>query len=68
MLACEIRQNPLTGTRYQWAALATHGGTLDVVAELGLVTREIHEGSVLSGGFWLSGQIVEDDEDELGDA
>jgi len=68
VLAAEVRQNPLTGTRYQWAALATHGGTLDVVAELGLVTREIHEGSVLSGGFWLSGQIVEDDEDELGDA
>jgi hypothetical protein len=28
-----------------------------------LVTREIREGSVLSGGFWLSGQIVDDADD-----
>ena len=62
VLAAEVRANPLTGGRYQWAAVATHGGTLDVVAELSLVTREIREGSVVSGGFWLSGQIVEDDD------
>ncbi len=70
VLAAEVRENPLTGVNYQWAALATHGGTLDVVAPMGMVTREIREGSVLSGGFWLSGQIVredeEDDEDEAG--
>jgi hypothetical protein len=50
VLAAEVRENPLTGVNYQWAALATHGGTLDVVAPMGLVTREIREGSVLSGG------------------
>ena len=65
VLAAEVRENPLTGLRYQWAALATHGGTLDVVAPMRLVTREIREGSVLSGGFWISGLILgEDDEDE----
>ncbi|MBK9755046.1 MAG: hypothetical protein IPO88_16380 [Nannocystis sp.] len=64
VLAAEVRENPLTGLRYQWAALATHGGTLDMVAPMAMVSREIHEGSVISGGFWLSGQIVQDDEDE----
>ncbi len=64
VLAAEVRENPLTGLRYQWAAIATHGGSLDVVAEMSLVTRALHQGSVVSGGFWLSGQIVEDDEDE----
>lgn len=67
VLAAEVRENPLTGLRYQWAALATHGGTLDVVAPMTLVTREIREGSVLSGGFWLSGLIV-DDADDADDA
>ena len=64
VLAGEVRENPLTGLRYQWGAGATRGGTLDMVAPMAMVSREIREGSVISGGFWLSGQIVEDDEDE----
>jgi hypothetical protein len=67
VLAAEVRENPLTGLRYQWAVLATLGGTVDMVAEIGLVTREIRQGSVVSGGFWLSGQLVVDEDDEDGD-
>jgi hypothetical protein len=63
VLAAELRVNPLTGQKYLWAAVATHGGTLDVVAAEALVTREVREGSVISGGFWLSGQIVDEDDE-----
>ncbi len=62
VLAAELRVNPLTGQSYWWAAVATHGGTLDVVAAAGLVTGELREGSVISGGFWLSGQIVDEED------
>lgn len=68
VLAAEVRENPVTGLRYQWAALATHGATLDVVAPMQLVTREIREGSVLSGGFWLSGQILREEGDGRAEA
>ena len=63
VLAAEVRENPLTGLKYQWAAIATYGGTIDIVAEMSLVSGEIHEGSVVSGGFWLSGQVIDNDDD-----
>lgn len=59
--AAEARQNPLTGKSYWYASVVTHGGTVDVVAADELVTRPLAVGNVLAGGFWLSGQVVQDD-------
>jgi hypothetical protein len=59
--AAEERHNPLTGKPYWYAAVATLGGTVDVVAAAELVPRPLQVGNVLSGGFWLSGQVVGED-------
>jgi hypothetical protein len=59
--AAEERHNPLTGKPYWYAAVATLGGTVDVVIAGELVTRPLAVGNVLSGGFWLSGQVIQDD-------
>jgi len=50
--------NPLTGLHFQWAELATFGGTLDVVIDRQLLSgRTIEAGNVIVGSYWLSGQI-----------
>ncbi|MBK8262049.1 MAG: hypothetical protein IPK80_12030 [Nannocystis sp.] len=56
------RKNPLSGARYQWAELITFGGILDVVIDAGLLgDRELRTGNVVSGAFWLSGQLDTED-------
>ncbi|MCQ4088377.1 hypothetical protein [Saccharibacillus sp. JS10] len=53
-------KNELTGRYFQWALVRTYGGDIDVVADETLIEgREIHEGDVLNGTFWLSGRLVE---------
>jgi hypothetical protein len=59
--AAEERHNPLTSTPYWYAAVVTLGGTIDVVIASELVARPLAVGNVVSGGFWLSGQVVSDD-------
>ena len=60
-----LRQNPLTGARYQWAEVITFGGELDVVIDAGLLgDRELRTGNVISGAFWLSGQLDTEDSAE----
>ncbi|MBL9102541.1 MAG: hypothetical protein JNL82_16430 [Myxococcales bacterium] len=59
--AAEVRVNPLSGANYWWAAVATHGATIDVVLAVELVSDGLRVGNVLSGGFWLSGQVVGED-------
>lgn len=61
VVAAEARVNPLSGGAYWWAAVATLGGTVDVVAPAGLVEADLRVGNVVSGGFWLSGQVVGED-------
>jgi hypothetical protein len=60
VVAAEARHNPLSGQPYWYAAVATLGGTIDVVAAAELVTRPLQVGNVLTGGFWLSGQVLQD--------
>ncbi|OWA33469.1 hypothetical protein B9G55_22675 [Saccharibacillus sp. O16] len=64
-IAGEVRRagwikNELSGVYFQWALVRTLGGDIDVVADERLVgEREIQEGDILSGTFWLSGRLVE---------
>lgn len=58
--AAEQRQNPLSGRTYWYAAVTTLGGAVDVVIAGELVPR-LAAGNVVSGGFWLSGQVIQDD-------
>ncbi|NGZ76965.1 hypothetical protein [Saccharibacillus alkalitolerans] len=52
-------KNELTGLRFHWALVRTLGGDIDVVADERLVgEREIREGGILSGTFWLSGRLI----------
>ncbi|GGO08251.1 hypothetical protein [Saccharibacillus kuerlensis] len=52
-------RNEMTGLYFQWALVRTLGGDIDVVADERLVgEREIQEGDILSGSFWLSGRLV----------
>lgn len=56
------RTNPLTGARYQWAELITFGGVLDVVVDAALLgDHDLRPGNVISGAFWLSGQLDTED-------
>ncbi len=53
-------QNEVSGIYFQWALVRTLGGDIDVVADERLVgEREIQEGEILSGTFWLSGRLAE---------
>lgn len=61
VLRAEQRVNPISGARYQWAEVATHGGSLDLVVDAALVPDGLAPGAVVSGGCWISGQIVLDD-------
>ncbi len=50
--------NPLTGLTFQWAEIATFGGTLDIVIDRELLGgSSVEAGNVIVGSFWLSGQI-----------
>lgn len=54
-------KNELSGLYFHWALVRTLGGDIDVVADERLVEgREIHEGDILSGSFWLSGRLSEE--------
>lgn len=53
-------KNELSGSYFQWVLVRTLGGDIDVVADERLVgEREVREGDILSGTFWLSGRLVE---------
>ncbi len=64
--AAKELHNPLTGLRFQWAEIATFGGTLDIVIDRELLSGgAVEAGNVIVGSFWLSGQIgAEGDADE----
>ncbi|HXG87366.1 MAG TPA: hypothetical protein VNJ02_03440 [Vicinamibacterales bacterium] len=52
-----IRRNSITGTPFWWALVDTLGGTYDVVIDPTLLTGPIVLGNIVSGWFWLSGQL-----------
>ena len=53
----ERKTNLFTKKDFYWFLAETHGGEIDVVADVGLVKNEPQIGGILRGSFWLSGKI-----------
>lgn len=51
--------NPASDLEFHHFLVETLGGVYDVVAELDVVTGEPTIGGILSGAFWMSGQIID---------
>lgn len=51
-------ENPISSQTYFWFHVSTAGGTIDVVSEKSLINTTPCVGGVVSGGFWLCGQIM----------
>ncbi len=51
--------NEFTGIKYKWALVQTLGGEVDVVVDASLVHDEVNIGSIISGSFWLSGNVIQ---------
>ncbi len=60
VVEANLRRNTVTGHPYWWALVETIGGTFDVVMDPSLVPHPPLSGHVLSGWFWLSGRIRQD--------
>jgi hypothetical protein len=58
VLETSINTNPATNNEFIWARVRTLGGEIDVVADPVLLNGPLVVGGVVSGAFWLSGQIV----------
>ena len=54
----EIKTNELTGSNYYWLLVDTLGGEIDVVADAKLFKIKPVENGVITGQFWLSGQLA----------
>ena len=57
ILDAGVRENPISGQRFLWAAVQTDGATLDVVASPASVPDGFVPGGVVQGLFWLSGRL-----------
>ncbi|MGG5372407.1 hypothetical protein [Enterococcus sp. AZ196] len=53
-------KNSHTAEFFYYAKVKTLGGEIDVVMDPELVTEEITDQSILSGSFWLTGQLLHD--------
>lgn len=51
------RRNTVSGDPFWWALVDTIGGTFDVVIDPALLDDDVSAGNVVSGWFWLSGQL-----------
>lgn len=59
VLNTELLTNAVTGAAFHWAWVSTLGGEVDVVADPEVVNGRLVPGGVLSGSFWLSGQVLD---------
>jgi hypothetical protein len=59
ILEHNILNNPASNLEFHHFLVETLGGVYDVVAETELVTKTPTVGGILSGSFWLSGQIID---------
>ena len=57
VLRTALLTNPATEARFHWAWVRTLGGEVDVVADPEVLNGRLVEGGVVSGSFWLSGQL-----------
>ncbi|HEX8637266.1 MAG TPA: hypothetical protein VF692_04330 [Pyrinomonadaceae bacterium] len=60
--AFEVKRNERTKARFYWFLVETVGGEVDVVADPKLILIEPEIGGVVSGQFWLSGRLIEKQE------
>ncbi|WP_459966891.1 hypothetical protein [Paenibacillus sp. JCM 10914] len=51
--------NEHTGATFYWALVKTLGGEIDVVADKGLLRKEMIPGGIISGSFWLSAKFLD---------
>jgi hypothetical protein len=58
----DTRENPVTGARFHWMLVRTVGGTVDVVADLEVISGPPAPGVIVYGEFWLSGRVIEPDD------
>lgn len=56
----ELKTNEFTGEKFYWFLIATFGGEVDVVADVGLIKEKPNVGGIIRGSFWLSGKIIEE--------
>ncbi|HEY8563642.1 MAG TPA: hypothetical protein VIL74_24900 [Pyrinomonadaceae bacterium] len=54
----ELKTNELSGEKFYWLLVETHGGAVDVVVDPKYVPDEPVIGGTVSGTFWLSGKIL----------
>lgn len=54
-------KNNKTGKSFTWALVRTLGGTVDVVVSEDFIDTPIIEGGIISGVFWLSADVVDQD-------
>jgi hypothetical protein len=57
--AFEMKRNQRTKANFYWFLVETLGGEIDVVADPKLIASEPQLGGVVSGQFWLSGRLIE---------
>lgn len=55
----ELKTNELSGERFYWFLVETAGGEIDVAADVKLIADEPKIGGIVSGQFWLSGEILD---------
>ena len=53
-----LLRNAHSSQEFHWILVRTDGGIIDVVCDPTLVTEPITPGSIVSGYFWLCGQIL----------
>jgi len=51
--------NPVTSQDFYWILAKTAGGIMDMVTKCGTYTSDPRVGGVITGGFWLCGQIMD---------
>jgi hypothetical protein len=56
--AAQVRENPFSGGRFQWAQVELPGGAIDVVADLDVLDGEPVVGGVVAGTGWLVGRVL----------
>lgn len=54
----ERKQNGLTNENFYWLLVDTLGGEVDIVADISFFEKEPTVKGVISGQFWLSGQLI----------
>lgn len=62
----EKKRNELTSEEFYWLLVDTLGGEVDVVADIRYFEKEPVVNGILQGQFWLSGQLINAPNRELG--